>query len=222
MKKPIVLTLAVLLLLSACNGRKTSELERFAGETVATIVGSPEPTNPHESIATKPAETASLVETPPVSEDSSSTPLITDDSMPTAELTIPTDEGSYPFETPGTQTNNPITTPSPFEADWSGAWNIWFQDRSGAYLHSNMTLQVQGNNVSGSAKIGEVEYTFIGSNSDDKDQVKGEWKATGSNSIFWWIMTRDGQFSGSWGERFGFCGNKQTIQPADCRRIPPT
>ena len=218
MKRTIVLLLAALLLLSACSGRKNAELERFVGETVATVVGSPLPWTPDEN---------SFMETP-MEEPTPEIESTTDPDSSSDETIVPTVEeptiqpiqGAYPIETLAPPPAYPVTTPTAFRVDWSGAWNIWFQDGSGSYTQSIMTLQIQNNNLTGTAKIGNVEYSFTGS-IENRDQVRGEWKTTVSSNSFWWILTEEGQFSGSWAERFGFCGNKfLTVQPGDCRKIP--
>lgn len=218
MKRTIGLVIAALILLSACSGRKTDEMERFMGETVATVVGNPFPRSPDEN---------SFMETPlkePASElGSTINPDSDSDITNIPSVEVPTNQptqGANPFETLTPQPAYPMTTPTAFRVDWSGAWNIWFQDGSGSYTQSIMTIQIQNNNLTGTARISNAEYTFTGS-IENPNQVRGEWNTTASSNSFWWIMTEEGHFSGSWAERFGFCGNKyQTVQPSDCRKIP--
>lgn len=210
--------MAALILLSACSGRKTDEMERFVGETVATVVGSPLPGTPYENIFME----TPLEEPTPEIESSTNPDGSSDETiLPSAEEpTNQPPQGASPLETLTPQPAYPMTTPTAFRVDWSGAWNIWFQDGSGSYTQSIMTIQIQNNNLTGTARISNAEYTFTGS-IENPNQVRGEWNTTASSNSFWWIMTEEGQFSGSWAERFGFCGNSyQTVQPDDCRRIP--
>lgn len=84
-----------------------------------------------------------------------------------------------------------------------------------------MTLVVEGANVSGSARIDGIDFTFKGEIFSEGTQAEGQWKTASTKGNFWWRMSSEGAFVGSREKRFGFCGDRLAVQPNPCREVPP-
>lgn len=225
MKRTLLLFFSLLFLLSACGRRPEPELEHFQGEVVATLQ------KPLDLPAPEPLETIF-----PPSGDAEVTPQ--------ASLTFPTDvHGGTPSPTESSPqvteypaiTDTPSLTQTPSAtanltqspsqtfglSAWGGTWNIWYQSANGGYTPAELTVQVDGTNLSASAKIEGIDFTFKGEIINEGSQVEGKWQTATSKGSFWWRMNSADTFVGSRENRFGFCGNLATaVQPNPCREVP--
>ncbi len=227
MKRNILIFILLITILSACVQKKSPKLERFEGETVATLQ------TPANELAENfppdfPADTMALEEILLTTETPKLTELvITNPSGNEILLTVtPTKSISNPYPTQPigpTQTNGstPTIMPTLRNPIWTGTWNIWFQDDTGDYLIGVMVVNVDGNLVNGTAELGKIDYLFKGTLSTDKSKVDGDWYAGNREGTFWWQMIAEHIFVGSWDERFGFCGEGESlVRPSNCRRLP--
>ena len=244
MKKIILALLTGLILLSACGKKDKPRLESFAGEAIATIQNQnlvtitltdifPTQWTP-VVVANTPVVVQSVFPTNQVETDiaSDSYPVPVPGSEVTPTTKTPTiivsQSSPYPIGTSETPKPSPTVTQVPKQThtatsvpfEWAGEWHIWFQNTTGKYVHSIMTLTVIGDKVFGNATIEGVAYTFEGTINQNKE-VSGEWRTADRTVRFWWDPKDTNQFLGSWAERFGFCGNKlEAVQPENCRKTP--
>lgn len=249
MKRTCVFLL-FLLLLSGCGSRNRTEIESFAGETVATVINTqqiPAATEMDEPkveltdepkveelvtaeiekatevIKTQPVES---IASPSVSQATSTRPISnppTQDGYPVETQPISPTATPVASETPGapTETPSPTATTTTVPLEWEGEWQIWYQNTKGLYVHSILTLQRNNQTVTGSATIEGVEYRFAGT-IYEQNQVVGEYYKNEWPVSFHWFPRSQTQFAGAWADRFGFCGNKtEAVQPENCRYLPP-
>ncbi len=201
-----ILILLALLLLFGCAQR--GEPEVFRGDVVAT----------HQTPTTKATQSASREP-----EETRQPPESTPNSSPEPEINQtepPPDQGGYPITslTPAGSTQTPAATAS--ASLWDGIWHIWYQAANGTYFASDMTIQVAGLGMKGTASIEGIQYYFKGDIFEQGSQVKGEWHAGEIDGTFWWKLNSSGVFTGSREGRFGFCGSRAIIErPANCREI---
>ena len=249
MKRTCVFLL-FLLLLSGCGSRNRTEIESFAGETVATVINPQQITaatemdepkveltdepkveelvtaeieKATEEIKTQPVES---IASPSVGQATSTRPISnppTQDGYPVETQPISPTATPAASETPGapTETPSPTATTTTVPLEWEGEWQIWYQNTKGLYVHSILTLQRNNQTVTGSATIDGVEYRFTGT-IYEQNQVVGEYYKNEWPVSFHWFPRSQTQFSGAWADRFGFCGNKtEAVQPENCRYLPP-
>lgn len=243
MKRLILIFVVFTLVLTACGYKDRKSVESFAGESVATISNSSQSNDfateitddGEDQIGTAdPAATSTYQvpqtliapnvsqepdpSNPPVYAASQSPYPISND--PTKTPTSPSPSNTAVPSATATFTPSPTFTPTPIPLEWAGEWNIWFQNTTGKYVHSIMTLTVIGDKVFGNATIDGAAYTFEGGIYTN-NTVSGEWKTTNRTVRFWWEPEDTNVFLGSWAERFGFCGNKlEAVQPEPCMITP--
>ena len=225
MNRKMLFILVFVLLLTGCGQRRPPDVEQFQGDVVATLQ------KPISQVTPEPLETSL-----PASEDTELTlepskvmPTDLPGGTPTPTETNPQAPG-YPVTT-GTTTLIPepsatanltqSPTPTLGAAVWQGVWKIWSQTESGGYTPTDLTVQVNGTKLTGSAKIDGVDYTFRGDITTQGGQVQGKWQTTSTSGTFWWRMNSADTFVGSRENRFGFCGNRTSaVQPNPCREVP--
>jgi len=225
MNRRILLFLLLLALLSWCGQRRQPDVEHFQGDVVATL---------QKSASKEVADSVELTPPPyeaPLPSPQTLEPILT---TPTAIMLTPTvpnpqattyppnygtvvpTQNAYPTEDL-TRTPAPI----PGDTDWEGVWNIWYQDRRGGYTTAELTVQISGTRLTGTAKIDGTDFSFKGDIYAQGTQVEGEWQTASDEGEFWWRMDSSDIFVGSRENRFGFCGNRlTTIQPNPCREVP--
>lgn len=116
---------------------------------------------------------------------------------------------------------NSTPLPPPGSPAWEGIWNIWYQNSTGAYISSVMSIQVSGIQFSGTATINSVDYTFKGDFNLEGNEAQGKWKTTQADGNLWWQMISPNTFVGSRESRFGFCGDRVSAdRPGSCRKLP--
>lgn len=199
-------------------------MEHFQGDVVATL---------QRPISQEVTEIAA--ETPPPSSELTITPE-TSQSFPTdspggtlsATLAnpqpsaIPGNAGTPTAPEP-TTTTNLTQTPTTMLGipNWVGIWNIWYQSANGGYTPAELTVQVNGTNLTALAKIEGIDFTFTGEIFAEGSEAEGKWQTATNKGSFWWRMNSADAFVGSRENRFGFCGNRATaIQPNPCREVP--
>ncbi len=213
----------LLLLLSGCGQRRQPDVEPFQGEVVVTLQKTatqatqifldeiPMPTeNPPPSPQTsEPLPTLQTTSTPtPVVPNPQAT------NYPLTTITAGPPQAIYPTEY--------LTQTPTFGAPvWEGVWNIWYQNTRGGYTPAQLTVQVSGTNLTGLAKIDNIDFIFSGDIFMQGSQVEGEWETSSSTGTFWWRMNATDTFVGSTDARFGMCGDRgSTTQPNPCREVP--
>ena len=225
MSRKILLVLLLLLLLSGCGQKKKSELQRFAGETVATLQTLVQPVD-QIFIGDSTQTFQSSEETPqPPQFNPTLTPEIA--TVITSTNLQPT-QPPYGFEstTPAplasatiALTSNPSSTLG--VPVWAGSWNIWYQNSSGNYYASVMTVQISGTQFSATTTINNINYSFRGDLIKQGSEVEGEWETLQTDGTFWLQMVSSDSFVGSNEARFGFCGDREAAdRPDSCRKMP--
>ncbi len=200
-------------------------MEHFQGEVVATLQKSVSQATP-EPLETSLPPSEGTEFTPQASQPSPTETLV---GTPSPTSSIPQSTG-YPVTT-GTSTLIPEPsatanlTQMPYPLldtpDWEGVWKTWYQTVSGGYTPAELTVQVNGARLTGSAKIDGIDFTFKGDISIEGTQVEGEWQTASNSGTFWWRMNSADTFVGSRENRFGFCGNRgAAVQPNPCREVP--
>jgi hypothetical protein len=225
MNHKILLIFALLLVLSGCSSKELSAVQRFQGETVATLQ-----TMVSQDISNVVTMTTTLTlqvgQTPQPDEPiKTSTP---DVFIAPIATNTPTVAQAYPVVTstlsPAVQypEETPTVTPPVVNPDWSGLWNAWYQNQRGDYEQFVLSIQVIAGKLTGSATIESLKYDFTGVILENGGQVKGDWVSTQENGTFWWRILSDDIFAGSRDNRFGFCGNRENPErPDHCRELPP-
>ena len=224
MNRKIFWVLLSLVLLSGCGQRREPDVEYFQADVVTTL---------QKPVNQPPLE---FVDTDlPPSEDHMVTPVASQTIPTNTPGATPTPTKSnlqtniYPVETGTTTlvpepsaTTNLTQTPTPVLGvpAWDGVWNIWYQAASGGYTPAELTVQVNGTRLTGSAKIGGTDFSFKGDIILQGTQVEGEWQTASDTGNFWWRMNSPETFVGSRESRFGFCGNRAAVQPNPCREVP--
>lgn len=224
MKRNILIVTLLLAILSGC-GRKNLPLQRFEGETVATLQISLDeeadgyltttPTNPQSTQETTlPTTTAPVDPLGDEAQATSTLPVIVGTSYP-AQVSTPPPALAL--------TGGPTLTATPTLANpvWTGKWNIWFQDKTGDYIKAVMTVTLSGNQLTANTTLKNNDYLFTGTLLTEAAKVEGKWFTGSDEGKFWWQMIAADTFAGSWDGRFGFCGDRESEeQPTACRRIP--
>lgn len=225
MNHKILLIFALLLVLSGCSSKELPAVQRFQGETVATLQ-----TMVSQDISNVVTMTTTLTvqvgQTPQPDEPiKTSTP---DVFIAPIATNTPTVAQAYPVVTstlsPAVQypEETPTVTPPVVNPDWSGLWNAWYQNQRGDYEQFVLSIQVIAGKLTGSATIESLKYDFTGVILENGGQVKGDWVSTQENGTFWWRILSDDIFAGSRDNRFGFCGNRENPErPDHCRELPP-
>lgn len=200
-------------------------MEHFQGEVVATlqkqiVEAPPEPLDtslpPSEDAETSPQTTQPIPTNTPVG-----TPSPTSTNSQSNGYPVTTGTTTLIPEPSATANLTQSPTPTLGAAVWQGVWKIWSQTESGGYTPTDLTVQVNGTKLTGSAKIDGVDYTFRGDITTQGGQVQGKWQTTSTSGTFWWRMNSADTFVGSRENRFGFCGNRATaVQPNPCREVP--
>ena len=225
MSRKITFVLIMLFLLSGCGLKAAPELQSFDGVTVATLQ------TPFSLM-----DEVSMSETVLALSGSGETPY------PTAlEPTYAPGDGAGMTALPSQTNVNPyliattepiplssatpqftLSTPPPLEnSGWNGTWNIWYQNSTGTYVSSVLSIQVDDFQFSGTATINSVEYTFKGDFNIEGDEAQGKWRTSRADGNFWWQMVSPNTFLGSRDSRFGFCGDRvSTDRPDSCRKLP--
>ncbi len=151
-------------------------------------------------------------------------------NQPTSTRTLqPTLHNPYPIvsatptrtptsgSTTVTQTQTATTTLKP---GWAGDWMVHLEKAEGAYKTGNVSLEVNGNLLTGSGSIDGQKCTFNGYVVED-NQAEGHFTCQSLTKYFRWTMLSSRQFGGSSDDRFGFCGNRQGAdKPEPCRILP--
>jgi len=225
MNRKLLLVLLMLFLLSGCAQRREPDVEYFQGEVVATLQ------KPVSQATFESVDTALPPSGDPEGTLQASEPLPTD--TPGGTLT-PTASNPQTTNYPATTktitlipepsaTANLTQTPTPTLGvpAWEGVWKIWYQTVNGGYTPAELTVQVNGANLTALAKIDGTDFTFKGEITTQGSQVAGEWQTASNTGAFWWRMNSQDTFVGSRENRFGFCGNRAAaIQPNPCRELP--
>lgn len=225
MSRKILVLLLLLLLLFGCGRKEKSELQRFAGETVATLQ-TPAISLEQNYVADATLSALDSGETPPPLQSMPTlTPVVATDTTSTISQPV---QQSYGFEnatvTP-LASNTPVFSMTPLSTlgigVWDGAWNIWYQNSNGNYSSSIMTVQVAGAQFSATATINNINYTFKGDLIVQGNEVEGQWTTSHSEGNFWFQMVSPETFVGSSESRFGLCGVRGSAdRPDSCRKIP--
>lgn len=225
MNRKILLVLFLLVLLSGCSQRRQPDVEHFQGDVVATLQKSASQ-EVGDSVELTPPPYEAPLPSPQTSEPILTTPtaIMLTPTVPNPQATtyppnygtvVPT-QNAYPIED---LTQTPAPTPG--DTDWEGVWNIWYQDTRGGYTTAELTVQVNGTRLNGSAIIGGVDFSFTGDIFELGSQVEGEWETSTDDGTFWWRMNSAETFVGSRENRFGICGNRAADdQPNPCREVP--
>lgn len=223
MSRKMLFILVMLFLLAGCGQRPEPDLEHFQGEVVATLQkpisqATPEPLDTSLPPSNNPVGTPQASETLP-SNTPEGTPYTTGSTLqPTA---YPITAGTPTLIPEPSATTNLTQTPTLGVAVWQGVWKIWYQMVNGGYTPAELTLQVNGTRLTGSANINGIDYTFKSEITMQGTQVEGEWQTASNSGAFWWRMNSADTFVGSRENRFGFCGNRATsVQPNPCREVP--
>jgi hypothetical protein len=225
MKKNILLFLGLIIILAGCGKQKQPELQRFEGETVATLQ-TPAISIIDESLTSTaeallgPGETPGFLTSEPTrapGDDVGTTPTITQASPDQNQITT---TEAYPLssttpqftETPPTPLGDPV---------WVGTWNIWYQNSTGTYTASTMSVQISGDQLTGTSTLNNMDFTFTGEFTNQGKEIEGKWKTSQNVGNFWWQMIYANTFVGSRDDRFGFCGDRMsTNRPDTCRKLP--
>ena len=225
MNHKILLIFALILILWGCGSKELPAIQRFQGETVATLQ-----TMVSQDISNVVTMTTTLTlqvgQTPQPDEPiKTSTPDVF--IVPIATNT-PTVAQAYPVVTSTLSPAAPDPEETPIlllpvvNPDWSGLWNAWYQNQRGDYAQFVLYIQVDNGKLTGSATIESLKYDFTGVILENGSQVKGDWVSTRENGTFWWRILSDDIFAGSRDNRFGFCGNRENPErPDHCRELPP-
>lgn len=225
MNRILLSIMALLVLLAGCGRKSQPEIQGFEGVTVATLRT---PVNLMVEVSTP--------ETELFFPDSSETPLAATmepthtpgyGAVVTSNPTQ-TNANPYPFVSPEPNPQ-PTTIPYPIVtlpisqqySNWNGTWNIWYQNNTGTYVSSVLSIQVIDFQFSGTATINSTEYTFKGDFNIEGDEAQGKWNTSRAEGNFWWQMVSTNTFLGSRDSRSGFCGDRvSTNRPDSCRKLP--
>ena len=221
---PFLVLLFFLCLITGCGQRPEPDVEHFQVEVVATLQKPVSQTSP-EFLVDTPTPGNEPQPTPQASE---SMPTGTPVDTPTPSVSIP-QITNYPVQTETAQLTRTAfptaifiqtSTPTPAVSAWEGVWNIWYQT-VGGYIPATLSVQVNSTNLTATAKINGVNYSFNGDIDTQDNQVEGIWQAGAIQGIFWWKMNSPNIFVGSRDNSFGFCGNRETTtQPNPCLEVP--
>ncbi len=226
MSQKTIFILVMLLILCGCGRKVTPELQSFEGVTVATLQ-TPFSLMDDASLTGTALSIPGSAETPP--------PTALEPTHAPGDVVgtgvNPTQTSVNPSQVAGTQltpfstaTPQSTLTPPPPGGNptWEGTWNIWYQNSTGAYSSSVLSLQVSDGQFSATANINSEEYTFKGDFNQAGDEANGKWKTTRADGEFWWQLISSTTFIGSREDRFGFCGDRvSTDRPGSCRKLPP-
>lgn len=130
-----------------------------------------------------------------------------------------------PSKTPTrTATTVPTPTPTPTatpQSGWEGTWVIYFQQTNGSYLNGQMTVTINGTDLSAEGAINGVPFTFTGRVLNDGLIASGTWSSTQSSGSFTWTLVQTNQFGGDRDLSYGMCGARAGAQPPEPCYIPP-
>jgi len=147
-------------------------------------------------------------------------PIVT--HTPSSEPTSTVTATSKPSDTPTatltpTNTSTPSFTPTTaVQTGWEGDWTVWFQQADGNYISGDITINLNGTNLTGSGTLAGVNYTFEGF-APNNFTADGTWASPSSSGSFIWNLFPEEQFNGSRDYQFGFCGARPgSDQPAPC------
>lgn len=225
MSRKMLFILVMLFLLAGCGQRPEPDLEHFQGEVVATLQkpisqATPEPLDTSLPPSNNPVGTPQASETLP-SNTPEGTPYTTGSTLQPTGYPITTGTATLIPEPSVTANLTQTATPAFGIPAWGGVWKIWYQMVNGGYTPAELTLQVNGTRLTGSANINGIDYTFKSEITMQGTQVEGEWQTASNSGAFWWRMNSADTFVGSRENRFGFCGNRATsVQPNPCREVP--
>lgn len=225
MNRNIPITLIMLFMLSGCGRKAAPELQSFEGVTVATLQ-TPFSLMDETSMTETALALPGSAETPyPTALEPTQAP---GDGLGMVIIPSQTSQNPYliattepiPLSSATPQFN--LTQPPPLgNLAWEGTWNIWYQNSTGAYSSSVMSIQVSGIQFSGTATINSVDYDFKGDFNLEGDEAQGKWKTAQADGNFWWQMISPNTFVGSRESRFGFCGDRVSAdRPGSCRKLP--
>lgn len=225
MNRKILIILVLALLLAGCGKQTQPALQPFEGETVATL-----------------QTPFSLMDEASITENEDSLPVSGETPLPAALEPTRAPEDEQAISPVITQTNpnpyliettqpNPLSsatiqttvTPAPTLGTpvWVGTWNIWYQNSTGTYTASTMSVQISGDQLTGTSTLNNMDFTFTGEFTNQGKEIEGKWKTSQNVGNFWWQMIYANTFVGSRDDRFGFCGDRMsTNRPDTCRKLP--
>lgn len=124
-----------------------------------------------------------------------------------------------------TRTKTPLpatpTITQTLQTGWEGEWNISFEIAEGNYVSANMSVSLDGTALTAHANLGGVVYLFEGNIFNNDQFATGSWQTALAEGSFWWMQPAGQQFSGSWDNRFGFCGKRVGANfPEPCKMLP--
>ncbi len=171
-----------------------------------------QPTQPTHAAATRTASASLPTAQPTPGSPQPVNPTNTRASAPTPTPTQPA-------------APSPTNTPSPTATQpsgWQGDWNISFQKEDGTYLSGQISVTMNGSDLTAEGLIDGIRYQFTGRLIYNNLLMIGTWSSPLTSGSFNWILFGPDQFVGNRDLWYGFCGARQGSNPPNPCYLPPS
>ena len=117
-----------------------------------------------------------------------------------------------------TQTQTATTT---FKPGWDGEWTAYYEKTDGSFSTGKLVVALNGSDLTASLEMDGQIIKYEGIIFNEGIFATGMRVGGGSKDSFWWDLLPDGQFRGTYENKFAFCGSRAwQNRPTPCLELP--